>query len=100
MNNPLHTIDTAPIESAVETALDVVGDRLADVTTALADVTETVGERVVSDVVPVAKRSAERTQEIVQQRPRVSWAAIAGAAAVVALVVWLVKRGGDDDDES
>lgn len=112
MNNPLSNIDTAPFESAVESAFEIVTDRFTDVSATLADVSETLGERmhddvipaarrlgekVHDDVVPAAKKGAERTQTFVRTRTRVSMATVAGLALAVAFVVWLKKRGSDDE---
>ncbi len=112
MHNPLSNVDTAPFESAFETALEIVTDRFTDVSGTLADVTETIGERVHDDVIPAAKKiggrvqdevvpaakeGAQRTQTFVRTRTRVSMATVAGLAVAIAFVIWLKKRGGSDD---
>lgn len=102
MHNPLAhiDIDTAPIESALGTAFEVVTDTFSDVT-------DTLGDRLSSDVIPLAKSGAERaragakvgaehTQSFVRTRTRVSLAAVAGVALLVGLVVF-VKRSRRDD---
>lgn len=116
MNNPLSNFDTAPIESAVGSALEIVTDRFTDVSDTLGDrmyddvlpAARRLGSRVHDDVVPaakkraqhtipVAKKGAQHTQTFVRTRTRVSVATVAGLAFAVALVVWLKKRRSNDE---
>lgn len=91
MQNPIAhiDIDTAPLESAFGTALEVVTDTFSDVT-------DHLGERLSSDVIPRAKAGAEHTQTFVRSRTRVSVAALAGVALVVGLLVYIKRKGRDD----
>ena len=92
MQNPLTQIDidTKPFESAMETAFEVVSDTFSDVT-------DSLGEHLSDDVIPMAKAGAQRTQTFVRTRTRVSMATVAGLAVAIAFIVWLKKRGGSDD---
>jgi hypothetical protein len=91
VQNPLAhiDIDTAPFEQAFGTAFEVVTDTFGDVT-------DTLGDRIASDVLPRARAGAEHTQTFVRTRTRVSMAALAGVALVIGLLV-IVKRKRRDD---
>lgn len=88
--NPMHRIDTAPLEHAVEHAIEVVTDTFSDVT-------ETIGDHFHDDVLPIAKQGARQTRTFVQRRTRVSLAAVAGVAVLIGLIVWYRRRSHGDD---
>ncbi len=92
MQNPLThiDIDTKPLESAMETAFEVVSDTFSDVT-------DTLGDHLSDDVIPLAKAGAQRTQTFVRTRTRVSVAAVVGIVLAVGLLV-MVKRHRRSDD--
>jgi ElaB/YqjD/DUF883 family membrane-anchored ribosome-binding protein len=93
MQNPLThiDIDTKPFESAMETAFEVVTDTFSDVT-------DTLGEHLADDVIPMAKAGAQRTQTFVRTRTRVSVATVAGIALVIGLVVMLKRRRRSNEE--
>jgi ElaB/YqjD/DUF883 family membrane-anchored ribosome-binding protein len=92
MQNPLThiDIDTKPFESAMETAFEVVTDTFSDVT-------DTLGEHLADDVIPLAKAGAQRTQTFVRTRTRVSVAAVVGLVVAIGLLVMVKKRRRSDD---
>lgn len=88
--NPMQHIDTAPIESAVEHAVELVTDTFSDVT-------ETIGDHLHDDVLPIAKQGARRTRSFVRKRTRIDVAAVVAIALVIGALVWFRKRHHDDD---
>jgi hypothetical protein len=93
--NTFSKIDLSPIESALESLVDVVHD-VAD-SAIVHDIADSVSDTVTGTVVPTARRSGRRAQGTAREHPRVTTATIIALIGGVALVMWLRRRRQSQD---